>query len=221
MSRVLAIGDVHGCDAALGALLERVRPATADVVVFLGDLVNRGPNTKAVLDAVLALEECCRVVLVRGNHEETMLRALDGTAWEQWLAMGGDATLASYGGDLRAVPEAHVRLLKKSRDYWETASTIFVHANLLHEAPLAEQHPLILRWTHLDRGQSWYEPGRRVVCGHTPQPSGFPLVLPGWVCIDTDCQRGGWLTCLDVGSDQVFQANEQGQQRAFPLGRRG
>lgn len=56
-----------------------------------------------------------------------------------------------------------------------------------------------------------------MICGHTPQKNGLPLMMPGWVCIDTDCQRGGWLTCLDVDRDHVYQANEAGNVREFPL----
>lgn len=216
--RTLAIGDVHGCDTALATLLDLLAPQRWDTVVFLGDLVDRGPGTKQVLDAVLALHRVCRVVVIRGNHEELMLRALNGESESMWMERGGDAVVDSYGGDLRNIPDSHVDLLQGTVDYWETPSTIFVHANLQTGLPLAAQFPVWLRWSPLTGGEQPYAPPRRVICGHTPRQDGYPWELPGWVCIDTDCHRGGWLTCLDIDNDAVCQANEAGMTRTFPLG---
>jgi len=219
-SRTLAIGDVHGCNTALDTLLERVAPASADTLVFLGDLVDRGPGTKQVLDRVLELENRCRVILIMGNHEEMMLNALNGLDRKLWYHFGGDEAVESYGGSMHAIPQSHIELIQSGLDYWETPSTIFIHANLQPHAPLDQQDGLYLRWTHLSGNERRYDPQRRVICGHTPQKSGYPLEMPGWVGIDTDCERGGWLTCLDVDADWVWQANEAGQSREFPLGRR-
>jgi serine/threonine protein phosphatase 1 len=74
--RTFAIGDVHGSDTALRTLLKSIQPVAADTLIFLGDLVDRGPGTKQVLDEVLRLQNVCCVILVQGNHEEMMLRAL-------------------------------------------------------------------------------------------------------------------------------------------------
>lgn len=218
MSRTFAIGDVHGCDTALRTLRAKIEPQEHDTVVFLGDLVDRGPGTRQVLDQVLVLQQRCRVVVIQGNHEEMMLRALGGGEWSMWMQFGGEEALKSYGGRPRAVPESHVDLMESARNYWETPSTIYIHANLQHGVPLAEQHDVCLRWTHLTGNEPWYDPPRRVICGHTPQKNGYPLVFPGWVCLDTDCQRGGWLTALEVDADWVYQANEQGDTRDFVLG---
>ena len=215
--RALAIGDVHGCNTALDALLKLVAPTAADTVVFLGDLVDRGPGTKQVLDAVLALQEHCRVVVIRGNHEEMMLNALNGLDRRLWFNFGGDETLESYG-DSRAVPQSHIALMEEAIDYWETPSTIFVHANLQPGVSLEDQSVDCLRWSHLTGKEPAFDRDRRVFCGHTPQKDGYPLEFPGWVCIDTFAHGGGWLTCLDVGDDHVYQANEAGQTREFPLG---
>lgn len=215
--RILAIGDVHGCDRALRTLIGTVAPTHADTVVLLGDLVDRGPNTADVLDQVWRLQSRCRLVVIRGNHEEMMLRALNGEGWFMWMQFGGEEALESYGGDQEKIPKIHRDLLESTIDYWETPSTIFVHANLQAGVPLLEQHSVCLRWTHLDGHEPPFDRHRRVVCGHTPQRNGLPLVLPGWVCIDTDCQRGGWLTCLEVDRNHVHQANEAGDVRSFPL----
>lgn len=215
--RTLAIGDVHGCDRALRTLIGAVAPTQADTVVMLGDLVDRGPDSCDVLDQVWRLQSRCRVIVIQGNHEEMMLRALDGEGWNMWMQFGGEETLESYDGDPRRIPESHRDLLDSTVDYWDTPTTIFVHANLQPDVPLEEQHSVCLRWMHLDGRERPFDPRRRVICGHTPQSNGLPLVMPGWVCIDTDCQRGGWLSCLDVDGNHLTQANQAGDIRAFPL----
>lgn len=218
MSRTFAIGDVHGCDTALRTLLAKIDPQADDTVVFLGDLVDRGPGTKDVLEQVLQWHRRCRTVVIQGNHEEMMLRALGGGEWGMWMQFGGREALESYGDDPRDIPESHIELLESVADFWETPSAIFIHANLQPGIPLAKQPEVWLRWNHLTGRERWFAPPRRVICGHTPQKDGYPLLFPGWVCIDTDCQRGGWLTALDVGDDWVYQANEQGETRDFALG---
>jgi serine/threonine protein phosphatase 1 len=135
-----------------------------------------------------------------------------------WMMFGGEEALDSYGGSPSRVPESHIDLMQSAVDYWETPDNIFIHANLEPAVSLAEQHDAWLRWTHLTGEERWYDPPRRVICGHTPQKSGYPLVFPGWVCLDTDCQRGGWLTAIDVEADWVWQANENGGTREFALG---
>jgi serine/threonine protein phosphatase 1 len=217
MPRTFAIGDVHGCDTALGALLERVDPQAEDTLIFLGDLVDRGPGTKEVIEQVLATQRQCKVVVIRGNHEDMMLAALAGIDWQMWMQFGGDEALESYGGDRRRIPKSHIEFLESTVDYWETPSEIFVHANLQPAVPLQKQLAIWLRWNHLTGYEREYDPNRRVICGHTPQKAGYPLVFAGWVCIDTDCQRGGWLTALDVYDDWIYQANERGETRDFVL----
>lgn len=217
-SRTFAIGDVHGCDTALRTLLQRLQLRKTDTVVFLGDLVDRGPGTKQVLEQVLQLQKVCRTVVIQGNHEEMMLRALDGDGWAMWMQFGGEEALESYGGDPKAIPASHIDLLEASIDYWETPAAILIHANLQLGVPLVEQLDVWLRWTHLTGSEKPYNPPGRAICGHTPQQNGLPLTFPGWVCLDTDCQRGGWLTALDLDVDWVYQANEQGDQREFVLG---
>ncbi len=215
--RTLAIGDVHGCDMALRTLIGELAPTQADTIVMLGDLVDRGPGTADVLDQVWRLSTRCRLIVIRGNHEEMMLSALDGHGWFMWMQCGGEEALESYGGDPANIPAHHRELLESTIDYWETPSTMFVHANLEHGVPLEDQHTVCLRWMHLSGREEPYAPYRRVICGHTPQKNGLPLVLPGWVCIDTDCQRGGWLTALDVDRNHVIQTNQAGNVRTFPL----
>lgn len=209
--RTLAIGDIHGCDAALQSLLGAIAIHPEDTVVILGDAIDRGPGSKQVLERILQLSQECRVVFVLGNHEEMLLDALiDMRAVEGWLRYGGLATVESYGGDPQKIPEAHISFLKSAVSLWETDSEIFIHANLEGASPLDQQPAEWLRWTHLTGLEVPHPSGKRVVCGHTPQRSGVPLVVPGWVCVDTFACGGGWLTCLDVASNDYCQANQAG-----------
>jgi serine/threonine protein phosphatase 1 len=118
--------------------------------------------------------------------------------------------LYSYGGDPANIPPEHVAFLKTGLPYWETETDIFVHANLQPGVPLRSQTPQWLRWTHMTGMERPHESGKRVICGHTPQSSGLPGLLDGWVCLDTHAYGGRFLTCLDVTSGELYQAKQSG-----------
>ena len=106
--RTLAIGDIHGCLAHLDALLQTIAPTADDHLVFLGDYVDRGPDSAGVLKRIIRLTQTHRVTALMGNHEQMMLAAREShDKHMDWLLNGGDATLRSYGGVggvLRDVP---------------------------------------------------------------------------------------------------------------------
>lgn len=216
--RILAIGDVHGCHRALTTLLKTMRPSVSDTLVFVGDVVDRGPASRQVIDCILALRETCKIVFIMGNHEELMLDAISGRGLvEPWLRAGGRATLDSYGGRIEDVPPAHLRFLSAGAPFLETDTEIFVHANLESGISLPNQRSEFLRWQRIDSSQPPYSRHKRVICGHSSQFDGAPLVFDGWACIDTYVYGGQWLTCLDVQTNHVVQANETGDLREFPL----
>jgi serine/threonine protein phosphatase 1 len=216
--RTLAIGDIHGSDVALETLLATLPISADDTVVVLGDAVDRGPGSREVVDRLLQLAQECRLIFILGNHEQMMLDALGGTGpIEPWLRYGGTATLFSYGGDPRKIPANHLDFLRSGLDFWESESELFIHANLEPGVPLENQHEEWLRWTHLSGQELPHPSGKRVICGHTPQKEGLPFVFPGWVGIDTYAWGTGWLTCLDVRTNEYFQANQAGQSRTGQL----
>jgi serine/threonine protein phosphatase 1 len=218
--RTLAIGDVHGCHTALVTLLEVIKLNSADTVVFIGDLVDRGPSSKQVVDCVLSLRDVCNVIVLMGNHEEMMRNAISGQGlFTAWLDAGGDKTLESYGGSIEAIPSEHIRLLVSALPFYETESEIFVHASLEFDMSLPNQNSDYLRWKHISGSERRHISGKRVICGHTAQTDGVPLVFDGWVCIDTYPHGGKWLSCLDVAADHVYQASENCQTRDFKLSR--
>jgi len=130
--RTIAIGDIHGCSAALDALLEAIRPRHDDCIITLGDYINRGPDSRGVIERLIDLAHRCRLVPLLGNHEEMLFEALaDSYPLHYFLGVGGDDTLDSYGPgrDLSLIPDDHIKFLKSGLDYRETETHIFVHAS--------------------------------------------------------------------------------------------
>jgi serine/threonine protein phosphatase 1 len=222
--RTIAIGDVHGCSAALAALVGAIDPTELDTLVFLGDFIDRGPDSRTVLEQVIALAERCVVVPLLGNHEEMLLAALEGQSeLRYWLKFGGTEALASYGyrggpelrpADLRAlIPTEHLVFIKRCRDYFETARHLFVHAYYEPDRPLHEQSGQVLRWASLPTIPIPHCSGKVAVVGHTPQRSGEILHLGFLKCIDTFCHGGGWLTALEMNTGRVWQADAAGELR--------
>src|SRR4051794_4005668 len=146
-ARTIAIGDIHGCSAALDALLDAIEPGADDVIVTLGDYINRGPDSRGVLDRLIKLSSQCRLVPLLGNHDQKLLEARSGLHPTTWLGMGGIATLDSYGPgrDLSLIPDEHFEFLDGCLDYYETNTHIFVHANYYDDLLMDEQPALMLR----------------------------------------------------------------------------
>lgn len=215
-SRTFAIGDIHGCDTAFDTLLAHLQLTPGDRLIVLGDIVDRGPGSRQVIERLLDLRNHCQVDLILGNHDEMMLDSLSnrGDLLSGWLSIGGRETVESYGGDIANIPREHLDFLKSASALIETENDIFVHANLRLDVPLDRQDPEWLRWTRLDMNQRPHPSGRRVVCGHTSQKSGDPLVFDGWVCLDTFVYGGGWLTCLNVDTNKIMRANQRGELAA-------
>ncbi|HET6247116.1 MAG TPA: metallophosphoesterase family protein [Tepidisphaeraceae bacterium] len=217
--RTLVIGDVHGCLRQLDALLFSIAPTADDHLVFLGDLIDRGPDSAGVMKTVLRLPVSHRVTVIKGNHEQMMLDAREShDKFSDWLRNGGDATLKSYGGvrgTLRDVPSEHWKFLETALvDYLETDTHLFVHANAYPDMAMDEQPDYMLRWERCDRILP-HVSGKTIVCGHTPQKSGRAMNRGYAICIDTHACGGKFLTCLDAGTGKVWQADANGKvQRA-------
>lgn len=215
--RLIAIGDVHGCVHALDQLLEVVVPTAADRIVFLGDLVDQGKESREVLERILRLQRECRVVLIRGNHEEMMFAARENEpALRYWERCGGVATLNSYrfGATLAEIPAEHWALLESSVPYFETEQFIFTHANYDASLPMKEQPDYALRWELFDETKERpHLSGKNVVVGHTEQKNAEILDLGFAMCIDTACWKYGWLTAIDVEARDYWQASRWGVLR--------
>jgi serine/threonine protein phosphatase 1 len=217
MPRTIAIGDIHGCARALEALLQVVAPQQDDTLIPLGDVIDRGPDSRRVVEQLLQLRDRCHLQPVLGNHEEMMLAAfLKNSIPHTWIHHGGGATLDSYGfvGDLSVIPSEHIEFLRSFVDWVETETHFFVHANYDPNLPLAHQPSRTIRWLSLNLGiPGPHQSGKIAVVGHTPDFSGEIFSLKHIKCLDTYCHGGGWLTAMDVTTGKIWQTNDLGQTR--------
>lgn len=211
--RVLAVGDIHGCFHALTALAQAVPFTDYAVLVTLGDHVDRGPNSREVIDWLLDWGRSHQVVCLRGNHEIIMMDALkDRFALRPWLEVGGMATMESYQGG-KAIPPEHRAFLENTLPWWETDTHIFVHASVNPALPMEKQTDPDLYWKRVDFSAPPHLSGKTVVCGHSAHKDGVPKSNGHLTCIDTWAYGGGWLTALDISAGVYWQARESGEIR--------
>ncbi len=219
MARIVAIGDIHGCSDALERLLLETRPQCDDVYVALGDFVDRGPNSARVIEILLDLVTECHFVPLIGNHELMMFKGLRSQAeFEFWYQHGGSQTVASYGGRIQNIPQHHMTFLSHCLRFFETERHFFVHANYAPNLPLREQPDELLFWEHINA----YVPlphfsGKTAIVGHSPQANGEIRNLGHVQIIDTFCYGDGWLTAVDVTSNQVWQTTNFGDFREIEM----
>ncbi len=219
---VYAIGDIHGRFDLLAQLSADIetdaaqRPATRRLIVCLGDYVSRGPDSRRVIDALLAPppQGFMRIAL-RGNHEDLWLRYLGGdlAAGRNWFDYDGMDTLADYGvdvGDRRrrddaslatlrqrfaeALPQAHLAFVQTTRASHRCGDYFFVHAGVRPGVPLEQQSERDLMWIRSPFLDSKADHGAVVVHGHSIAEQ--PQLRPNRIGIDTGAYRTGVLTCL-------------------------
>lgn len=190
--RVYAVGDIHGRADLLDDLLQRIeaddarRPGCETTLIFLGDLVDRGPTSAQVVQRLLTLSRSGRNMrFLMGNHEEVFLRALAGDrqALPFFVRIGGKPTVLSYGIDEQAyrqadyqqlhalmtdhVPADHVAFLESFEDMITIGDYVFVHAGVQPHLPLAQQSPSALRWVREEFLKHLQPFEKIVVHGHT------------------------------------------------------
>lgn len=212
--RIFAIGDVHGCAGELEALLRKLELVSSDLVVFLGDLVDRGPDAKRVIDLVLDLKRTCRVVVLKGNHEAMFVDFLErpeSAGAGLFILNGGGSTLASYEGPDGSleIPQDHIDLLKTIPIYFETEDYFFVHAGVpdqpLSQVKAQEQEGVML-WIRDPFLRSSYKWEKLVIHGHTPVAR--PEKLANRINVDTGCVYDGRLTALELPAMKFHQVEK-------------
>ncbi len=204
--KTFAIGDIHGCARELSALLEKIKPSPEDTVVFLGDYIDRGPDSKKVIDIILDLSRRTHVVALMGNHEAMLLDFLerpDTQGAGMFVLNGGSSTLASYTepGASYSIPEEHLEFFKGLKYYYETDTHFFVHAGVpvqsLKEIDFASADTKMqLIWTRQPFLSSTFQWEKIIVHGHTP--SARVESLANRINLDTGCVYGNALTALEL-----------------------
>lgn len=224
--RLFAVGDVHGCSTALKTLIEAIAPCPDDAFVFLGDVIDYGPDTRGVIEQLIELSNRCRVILIQGNHEEMLFKALrsrDGRRY--WESCGGAATRRNYpecGDDELILPEHLAFLKERCRDYFETDDFLFLHANYYPNRRMAEQTGDTLRWDPVDPDRAArHHSGKTAIVGHTTRTDGNVLDLGFLIMLDTGAAMGGWLTALEVHSGEIVQTNQRAEIRKSSRSRTG
>jgi serine/threonine protein phosphatase 1 len=205
--RIFAVGDIHGAYERLVRLLARLPyRAGRDTLVFLGDYMDRGGESRQVIELLCRLQDEGRVVALLGNHEHLLLeyhRTGDAKLLSFLRSLGVEASLESYGRDdlrdlrtLSYMPERHRRFLLNLSPYWETESYVFVHAGVVPGRPLARHSPAQLCEGRDISHRSDDEFEKIVVFGHTPFLS--PLVTKKLIGIDTGAAYGNMLTAVEL-----------------------
>ena len=201
--------DIHGMHHKLLDLLQRVPfRADRDTLVFLGDYIDRGPNSKEVVETILALMDSgIRVICLRGNHECMLDDYLAARETLLFLYNGGVATLKSYdqyplSGGETVLPDRHRSFLTHLQPYFEMDEFILVHAGLRPGIPLDQQEEEDLFWIRNEFIFSDYDFGKTVVFGHTPFSQ--PFIRPKRIGIDTGAVYGNKLTCIRLPDIEFF-----------------
>lgn len=219
-----AIGDVHGRLDLLNDLLGQIKRHAAFhnhadyKLVFLGDLVDRGPDSKGVIDRVMELEKQGNTIVLKGNHEDLMINAAPRpfvdekptlTEWRDtqdrmywWTVNGGYETMESYGGECarvdpytayRQISREHLDWLKALPTFYETDTHYFVHAGVNPNKPLDQQNDNARMWIRDEWLYSSKDMGKHIVHGHTPKKD--PELNTNRTNLDTGAVFYGTLTC--------------------------
>jgi serine/threonine protein phosphatase 1 len=217
---VYCIGDIHGCNDKLQMLLDKIYldmkfyPGSMFELVFIGDYIDRGPDSSGVINTILSLMETdtfSKVVTIRGNHEQMLLDALDGdfSAYRDFISNGGKETLQSYGNvdsnklSFSMIPEDHINFFRNTKLYYQIDNLVCVHAGVDPTIPLEEQSEHTLVWSRkFNVYNGLYTDGKYVVHGHTPVPG--PHRLTAQVNIDTGAVFGGKLTACVINTTGTF-----------------
>ena len=223
--RLYAIGDIHGRLDLLDELLAQIaadnesrKPARA-TIVFLGDLIDRGPQSAGVVERLRTYRPSfARTVFLMGNHEEVFLRIMAGETdiLADWLRFGGAECIRSYGIDpldlksrepvaalrllRRAIPKEHLKFIGGFVDSASFGEYLFVHAGIRPGVPLAHQAPQDLRWIRAPFLEDRSDHGRIVVHGHTI--SERVDMKPNRIGIDTGAYWSGVLTAMGLEGDE-------------------
>ena len=201
--KIFVIGDIHGCLEMLKRLIDKIEwnPAN-DRLIFIGDYIDRGENSKGVIDFILQLKEDSTLIqCLIGNHEQMFIDYLSGVDSQSSLLNGGLSTLRSYEEMRRSqddplIPPSHLDFFSSLLTMIELEHYYIVHAGFHPNIGIEDQSLNDMIWIREEFIYSDYDFGKVVIFGHTPFNS--PLVMKNKIGIDTGAVFGNYLTCLEL-----------------------
>jgi serine/threonine protein phosphatase 1 len=214
MERIIAIGDIHGCRNTFEKLLlDKIKIQKSDIIYCIGDYIDRGKNSKGVIDLILELrEQAYNIFTLRGNHEQMFLDCLvDEAALNIWIRNGGTATMRSFGiGSLENLPKKYRAFFKETMLYLETEKYIFVHAGLnFNRANIFEDKEAML-WVRDFFTEQPALGNKLLIHGHTPKSLKYILNQKGNCfnidggCVYNHLPSLGNLVALDLTNERFL-----------------
>ncbi len=212
--KIIAIGDIHGCLRSINSLLEKLSGYRQHTFVFIGDYIDRGNNSKGVVDRLIKFGQERECIFIRGNHEQMLLNACYKNDLDLWLMNGGRSTLSSYGGTYKDfnIPDEHLEFYKSTKMYYDSENYFFIHAGMSPKKTIAEClesnkeiENFLWEREHLNAFETPWE--KTIVFGHTPRSR--PIKKNKMRGIDTGCvyDRLGYgkLTAMVLPEEEYVQ----------------
>jgi len=190
--QAVVIGDIHGCAKTLERLWEKLQPYEDRMHIFVGDYIDRGEDSKGVIDFLLSVRDQRSCVFLKGNHEEMLLRATEPDRFELWLRNGGKATMRSYGypATVEDLPSTHRTFFEETVLCCDLPSFFVVHAGIPHNVTIdtvmqTDEYNDYMLWDreHLNVFETAWE--KTVIFGHTARA--YPIRKEKMLGIDTGC----------------------------------
>ena len=202
-AKIFIVGDVHGCLEMLKRLIDKIEwNQSNDRLIFIGDYIDRGQDSKGVVDFILKLKKNSPLIqCLIGNHEQMFLDYLSGVDSQSFILNGGLQTLRSYNEErLRSedplIPSAHLDFFSSLLPMIELEQCYIVHAGFRPNIRIEDQDIIDMIWIRDEFIYSDYDFGEVVIFGHTPFNS--PIIMKNKIGIDTGAVYGNCLTCLEL-----------------------
>ena len=218
MERLLVVSDIHGCYNQFIQLLQKAKLTKEDRLIVLGDFIDRGPDSKKMIDILIKIQELFpKTIVLRGNHEDLLLEYLKGRLSHHiFLFNGGNTTIKSYLGDYNAgmlkrpfiedFPKEHYKFLNDLPYRYETEEYLFVHAGLRPNIPLEKQTEEDMTWIRGEFLYSFHDFGKKVIHGHSANEYG-PEIRENRINLDTAGVFGGKFTMCDVTNAIFYEVD--------------
>lgn len=219
MQRRFVIGDIHGCRLTFRKLLlGNLKITKDDTVYLLGDLIDRGPRIREVVDDIISFKEKgYDIVSVKGNHEWMLLKSRKSKKiFDLWILNNAWTTLHSFNvNDVTHIPKTYIKFFKNMPSYIELEKFIIVHGGLNFKKKNPLKHKKTMVWTRnekVTRKDIGKIGGKRLIVGHTPVPLKriFSSNKTNKIMLDGGCvykgkyKNTGYLVAYDIDNDKFF-----------------